>query len=163
MSSTFQAKKQKIIEQINVPEDQYSDLSPKGSIDEGIRELIREINTISGLVTTSSCAGRISVFLEGQKKPFTTVLQNGPAELPGESDVARPPVTAGPGGKGGGSWLFVSHDPISKASQASTTPSHHSLFGMISSTTVPKLNIEPGARFVHFKFEAMVRSSHLRP
>lgn len=37
-------------------------------MDAGIRELIGEINAREGLVTTSSCAGRVSVFLEGKKK-----------------------------------------------------------------------------------------------
>lgn len=46
----------------------YADLSPKGTVDAGIRELIGEINAREGLVTTSSCAGRVSVFLEGKKK-----------------------------------------------------------------------------------------------
>lgn len=36
-------------------------------MDAGIRDLIDEINAVDGLVTTSSCAGRISVFLEGQR------------------------------------------------------------------------------------------------
>lgn len=43
-------------------------MSPKGTVDAGIRELIDVINGVEGLVTTSSCAGRVSVFLEGSRK-----------------------------------------------------------------------------------------------
>jgi len=68
LPQTFITKKQHILKQISVPTEQYHDLSPKGSIDEGIRDLITWINGCSGWVTTSSCAGRISVFAEGRKK-----------------------------------------------------------------------------------------------
>lgn len=53
--------------QLAVPDDEYTDLSPKGTVDAGIRDLIDEINGLDGLVTTSSCAGRVSVFLEGRR------------------------------------------------------------------------------------------------
>jgi len=157
MSTNFQAKKSKILEQINTPQEHYSDLSPKGSIDEGIRDLVCEINKIDGLVTTSSCAGRISVFLEGRKKLSPQAQQDLPKEVLENSDAPEAQAIAGPGGKGGGSWLFVSHDPILKASHGNVMPDFHNLFGMNSS--VPsKSSIEPNARFVHFKFEAMVRN-----
>ncbi|TID19356.1 DUF985 domain-containing protein [Venturia nashicola] len=139
MSPNFQAKKRKILEQIEVPDEKYSDLSPKGSIDVGIRDVVWEINKIDGLVTTSSCAGRISVFLEGTKK---TSLQ----PLPENS--AQDQAIAGVGGKGGGKWLFVSHDPVSN-----TSTTFHELFGL---GTAPGSSAGPGARFVHLKFEAMI-------
>jgi tRNA wybutosine-synthesizing protein 3 len=63
----FVSRKNKILAELSAPEEEYSDLSPKGSVDEGIRDLIEDINTLPGLVTTSSCAGRISVFLGGEK------------------------------------------------------------------------------------------------
>jgi tRNA wybutosine-synthesizing protein 3 len=65
---SFIRKKAKILSQLAVPAAEYDDLSPKGSIDDGIRDLIDEINACEAFVTTSSCAGRVSVFLEGQKK-----------------------------------------------------------------------------------------------
>jgi len=74
---SFVAKKQKILEQLAVPAEQYDDLSPKGSIDEKIRDLIDEINALEGCVTTSSCAGRISVFLEGKRKSSYGEVENG--------------------------------------------------------------------------------------
>lgn len=140
MSTNFLVKKRTILEQIEVPDEEYTDLSPKGSIDVGIRDLVREINKIDGLVTTSSCAGRISVFLEGKKR---TSLRPPPEEPDQE------PAIAGVGGKGGGKWLLVSHDPMSN-----TSSTFHALFGIDTAPTSP---IGPGARFVHFKFEAMVR------
>src|SRR5689334_16583600 len=39
-----------------------ADKSPKGNVDDGVWELINEINAVEGLVTTSSCAGRVSCF-----------------------------------------------------------------------------------------------------
>ena len=59
------------------------DLSPKGSIDVPIRPLVDFINSIDGLVTTSSCSGRISVF---------------------RNDTSS--------GSKGINWLLVKHSPI---------------------------------------------------
>ncbi|KAF2404280.1 hypothetical protein EJ06DRAFT_486924 [Trichodelitschia bisporula] len=137
MSNGFKAKKLRIVQQLDTPDDQYSDLSPKGSVDEGIRALVDEINAIPTLVTTSSCAGRISVFLEGRKK--------------GPSEGLEPQAVAGPGGKGGGgNWLYVSHEPLS--SNASTL---HDLFGL-GSQHEDDAEYGPDCRLVHFKFEAMI-------
>lgn len=63
----FTRRKETVLAQLALPEDEYTDLSPKGTVDAGIRDLIDEINAVDGLVTTSSCAGRVSVFLEGRK------------------------------------------------------------------------------------------------
>ncbi|KAI5277759.1 hypothetical protein KEM52_004848, partial [Ascosphaera acerosa] len=38
--ASFSEKKRKILEAISVPDDEYTDLSPKGSIDEGILALM---------------------------------------------------------------------------------------------------------------------------
>lgn len=65
--SAFARRKEAILAQLAVPDDEYTDLSPKGTVDAGIRDLIDEINGLDGLVTTSSCAGRVSVFLEGRR------------------------------------------------------------------------------------------------
>ena len=64
----FAAAKQKILDQLAVPDAEYDDLSPKGSVDAPIRALIARINAVDGFVTTSSCSGRVSVFVEGAKK-----------------------------------------------------------------------------------------------
>ncbi|KAI2778115.1 methyltransferase TYW3-domain-containing protein [Daldinia loculata] len=119
---TFTRRKIRILEQLARPDDEYTDASPKGSVDAGIRELIGEVNGLDGFVTTSSCAGRVSVFLEGSKKAVVVGEEDG-GEGDGveddddddDDDAGKTEVRklAGVGGKGGGgAWLFVSHDPV---------------------------------------------------
>jgi tRNA wybutosine-synthesizing protein 3 len=156
MSTNFQVKKRKILEQIEVPDEEYTDLSPKGSIDMKIRDLVYEINKVDGLVTTSSCSGRISVFLEGQKKSSLQPSQGDSEELLDNQDLAQQQVTASPGGKGGGKWIFVSHEPVLQDSSSKTSSTFHNFFGMTSNKPSDSI-VGPGERFVHFKFEAMVR------
>lgn len=134
----FSAKKEKILELLAVPTSSYTDASPKGSVDVGIRDLIDEVNKAPGLVTTSSCAGRVSVFLEGRRTAT-------------DGDAEREEV-ASVGGKGaGGTWLFVSHDPVGDDET------------WIESLKVEGQDETGGAvlggkeqRLIHFKFEPMV-------
>ena len=63
----FTTRKQAILTHLSAPAESYTDASPKGSVDAGIRHLIDALNAREGLVTTSSCAGRMSVYLEGRK------------------------------------------------------------------------------------------------
>ncbi|KIW96873.1 uncharacterized protein Z519_02264 [Cladophialophora bantiana CBS 173.52] len=63
--ASFVAKKSQILSHLDQPEGTYTDNSPKGTVDAQIRDLIDEINRYDGLVTTSSCAGRVAVFVEG--------------------------------------------------------------------------------------------------
>lgn len=62
------------------------DLSPKGSIDTPILPLIELLNSHHLISTTSSCSGRISVFLDGELS------------------------TTGKGG--GGRWVLISHEVV---------------------------------------------------
>ncbi|KAF5680322.1 DUF207 domain-containing protein [Fusarium heterosporum] len=137
----FIERKKKILEQLAIPDTEYTDASPKGSVDEGIRDLIDEINQQSGFVTTSSCAGRVSVFLEGHR---VAEAEGGDGQI------------AGVGGKGaGGAWLFVSHDPVPDADDKNTDWS--SAFGLEASTLEQEtLGVVKERRLVHFKFEAMI-------
>jgi tRNA wybutosine-synthesizing protein 3 len=145
--TSFTSRKQKILQALAVPTEEYSDLSPKGSVDEGIRDLINEINALEGLVTTSSCAGRISVFLEGSKANSQT--DNDRVDSQGLQ-------AAVPGGKGrGGRWLFVSHDPV----VLSKDSGQHSLSRLLNLSA--KFNssqaIDPTkTRFAKFQFEPVV-------
>lgn len=83
----FAQKKQQILSEISSTDESSPDASPKGTIDEAIIPLIDIINQSADFVTTSSCSGRVSVFLEGVKSPSKI------------------------GGKGlGGKWLYVTHD-----------------------------------------------------
>jgi tRNA wybutosine-synthesizing protein 3 len=149
----FEQRKKAILDQLNAPDNEYTDLSPKGSIDSGIRDLIEELNKIPGLVTTSSCAGRVSVFLEGKKKPAPT-----PESTVDDGDGEERPI-ATPGGKGGGRWLFVSHDPLRPPSgpEDGRADNLHSRFKLRPGNRSGK-DIPPGASFIHFKFEPMVCS-----
>lgn len=96
---SFARRKEAILAQLAVPDDEYTDLSPKGTVDAGIRDLIDEINGLDGLVTTSSCAGRVSVFLEGRRAG-----QGGPAAADEGSLLLLPghhlAVEEGEGGDG---------------------------------------------------------------
>ena len=131
----FAVKKAKILSQLAVPDATYTDLSPKGSVDEGIRHLIAEINAVQGLVTTSSCAGRVSVFVEGRK---TAVCDEG-----GDAQLA------GVGGKGGGgNWLLVSHDPVEENDAW--------IQGLDLADEANVSAGSAGRRLIHFKFEPMV-------
>ncbi|KAG8408658.1 hypothetical protein J3458_019679 [Metarhizium acridum] len=134
-SQAFAEKKTKILDQLAVPEAEYTDLSPKGSVDRGIRHLIDEINSADGFVTTSSCAGRVSIFLQGRK---ATPCADA------DADEQPPAQVAGVGGKGaGGTWLYVSHDPVK------------------GQDWLQSLEFEDGeaqrtGRLIHFKFEPMI-------
>lgn len=131
----FASKKKTILEQLELPAEEYHDSSPKGSIDGPIQDLIKDINSKLNLVTTSSCSGRIAVYLEGERCKSSS-------------------KSASPGGKGGGKWLFVSHEPLDITKQ---NCSLYSLFNVKPSQT-QGASVPLGAtRFVHFKFEAMVR------
>ena len=60
----FDKRKKKISDDLvsDVP-----DLSPKGSPDEQILDLLELINSHKDYVTTSSCSGRVAVFLDGSE------------------------------------------------------------------------------------------------
>lgn len=151
VSDTFESRKRKILADLSIPDEEYTDLSPKGSVDEGIQGLIQDINALPGLVTTSSCAGRISVFLEGRKKQ---------AQKPPQQQQKQ---FAPSGGKGAGRWLYVSHNPLEDTRSLSgeaNAKSLHEMFGLVSGDgKPPKLKGEEGQapRLVRFHFDPMVR------
>ncbi|KAL2842219.1 methyltransferase TYW3-domain-containing protein [Aspergillus pseudoustus] len=151
---TFISRKDKILAELSTSDAEYSDLSPKGSVDEGIRDLIQDINTLPGLVTTSSCAGRISVFLEGWRG------SNQPEEAyAGEGRKFVPS-----GGKGAGKWLFVSHEPLSmegcgaRSDENKEKKSLFEIFGMVPGDGKPPAVDKEGhaPRLVRFHFEPMI-------
>lgn len=134
-SPQFLERKSRIVEQLAAPDEEYTDASPKGSVDEGIRELISELNDIDGFVTTSSCAGRVSVFLEGSR------------DVDGGEET-----TAGVGGKGGGgNWLYISHEAVPEDQLDVVVNSLGLETGKAAETEFH------GQRLIHFKFEPMVR------
>lgn len=147
VSSVFADKKDKLLKGLSIPPEDYTDLSPKGSVDVGIQDLINEINNLEGLVTTSSCAGRISVFLEGSKEEVHT-----------EDSERLSSKLIVPGGKGnGGRWLFVSHDPVQQVVDGDWEEgSILKLFGMSSQIHSRERTMSGTTRFVKFQFEPMV-------
>ncbi|GKZ30094.1 hypothetical protein AbraIFM66950_007788 [Aspergillus brasiliensis] len=152
----FESRKRKILADLSIPDAEYTDLSPKGSVDEGIRILINDINALPGLVTTSSCAGRISVFLEGRKKK----QQQQQAVSDEQQQQQRQFVPSG--GKGAGKWLYVSHEPLQEYGKEREKEQErqplHELFGMIPGDgRPPRLNKDGQApRLVRFSFEPMI-------
>jgi len=152
MSTNFNSKKSKILEQLAIPDQDYSDLSPKGSVDEPVRELVGEINQLEGFVTTSSCSGRVAVYLEGISKQSRQ----------DDSRDAQATVTNGiaSGGKGGGQWLFVSHDPVDLSKHVADGALKTS-FGLPNGREVAFPQSSKAIRFVHLKFEPLVSTLRL--
>ncbi|KAF2745824.1 hypothetical protein M011DRAFT_405725 [Sporormia fimetaria CBS 119925] len=137
MQNRFDNKKQKILELLGTPDELYQDLSPKGSVDEAIRPLIADINRISGLVTTSSCSGRVSIFCEGRQKDI--------------EDETVPSTVSG--GKGQGSWLYVSHLPITPQVLNDPNSDIFSVFGLQRGNGKGPV---ASFSFIHLKFEPMI-------
>ena len=147
----FTQKKRFILEQIGSPDG--TDLSPKGSIDEPLLDLIRLINTHPDMVTTSSCSGRLSVFLEGSKHHL-----GGGAAMSGTGNDGQQQVQK-VGGKGlGGKWLYISHEPETINSEAwwQTVKETNELD---EDEEISKEDLEN--RYVLYKFEAMVSFARL--
>lgn len=152
----FNDRKAKILQQLAVPDADYSDASPKGSVDEGIRPLLEHVNAAEGFVTTSSCAGRVSVFVEGRKVAATPASEGEP-DAAGGGAAER---LAGVGGKGGGgTWLYVSHDPHTRVGEDNVDWVEELKLGS-SRGASQDCRGAFGKRLIHFKFEPMVSSSH---
>ena len=145
-NTAFTAKKRKILDALHPPADRdYIDKSPKGSVDAQIVDLIDEINAYDGLVTTSSCAGRVSVFLEGRKKG------GGIREGDEDRDEEQGKFKDVPGGKGlGGRWLFVNHEPLGSVEGRNLME----LFGLVPSP--PTLSPAGTPLLVKFAFEPLI-------
>ncbi|ROT40906.1 hypothetical protein SODALDRAFT_107491 [Sodiomyces alkalinus F11] len=157
--ASFITRKASILQQLAVPATDYTDLSPKGSVDEGIRHLIDELNAYEGFVTTSSCAGRVSVFLEGSRGdvPGQGLSQQDSVPFGGDDPQERQ-TQAGVGGKGGGgTWLFVSHDPIdTRGVSHDDDAALRRLLGLDSVSEDLDEMMTEGCRLIHFKFEPMI-------
>ena len=158
---SFTAKKNTILTSLSASESAYTDLSPKGSIDAVIKPLIDRINALEGVVTTSSCAGRVSVFLEGKKQSRG---HEGGGDIKDSEGVGKESEQAAvPGGKGmGGKWLFISHEPVSLSKQGEGKEPLSELLGLGSSRAQNEGLALSGdinkMRLVRFQFEPMVCS-----
>ncbi|KAL7621594.1 hypothetical protein AAE478_008919 [Parahypoxylon ruwenzoriense] len=175
--ASFERRKRRILEQLSVPEAEYADASPKGSVDEGIRGLMDVVNGAEGWVTTSSCAGRVCVFVEGRRRKGV----GGPGEGGGgdekrgegeeedDDDGKTTRKLAGVGGKGGGgTWLFVSHEPVPLDGEdvemqlgLRRSPAGEDGYGPEvprdeGGGAVSDVDTTDATRLVHFKFEPMI-------
>ena len=171
--AAFTAKKNAILASLAAPSSNYTDASPKGSVDETIKGLIDRVNTLEGFVTTSSCAGRVSVFAEGRKEQrrrvdgsevnghddrVTEDGDTGKKVLEeGGDDASRRKQKVVPGGKGmGGRWLYVSHEPLPEGVNGKE---FLEMFGLgsndCSQHTKAPVPVRP-LRLVRFQFEPMV-------
>lgn len=167
--TVFSAKKQKILQELNRPEEEYTDLSPIGAVDPNIRQLVNQINEAEGYVTTSSCAGRISVFLEGAGN---VKIDHGNHHDGNDDDhdTGNTNISSSSSqqGKGGGKWLFVSHDPVNLTGLEEEGKllelfqlSNGNAENSFSAAAAPPPQVK--VRFVHFKFEPMVSGSFIPP
>ncbi|CAD6572238.1 MAG: hypothetical protein ASARMPREDX12_004034 [Alectoria sarmentosa] len=152
---SFTAQKNAILASLSTPESTYTDLSPKGSVDAAIKPLIDRINALEGVVTTSSCAGRVTVFLEGRKQGRGHGNRGDAKNIKGSEQAAVP------GGKGmGGKWLFVSHElvELSKKSEwKESLPDVLGLGSVGSQNETLALGVEVDEmRLVKFQFEPMI-------
>lgn len=122
----FDKKKKEILKQIGETNDDHHDASPKGTLDTPLVPLIDKINEHKDMVTTSSCSGRVSVFLEGTK-----LSSKGTEKL---------------GGKGaGGKWLYITHDPEFTKEWWSKVKEHKEEYDQTSVK-----------RYILYKFEPMI-------
>jgi tRNA wybutosine-synthesizing protein 3 len=172
MSPAFDRRKEAILAQLAIPEGEYTDLSPKGTVDAGVRDLVDEINALAGFVTTSSCAGRVAVFLEGAKKKAAaaatttttaSTFASTSATATGEVDHDSGDAIAGVGGKGGGRWLFVSHDPVDlgKLEDDGELLSALGVPVQEDQGTTGHGSLDLGTcQLLHLKFEPLVRGLH---
>lgn len=132
MLDPFDQKKSSILAEINSTLADTPDLSPKGSIDEICIPIMNLINSHPDMVTTSSCSGRVSVFLEGIKDAEADSVQIG--------------------AKGNqGRWLFVSHEPEKLHNwhtliAFSYQPQEQQLYALIDNDT----------RYILYKFEPLI-------
>ena len=151
MLERFAAKKRDIINRLSKPEGEYEDLSPKGGVDDQIRDLVDQINSLDGFVTTSSCAGRMAVYLAGPPKQSVQVDPFVDEEQPLSSIVTRSSTS----GKGGGRWLFTSHTPLNlEQYQADGALLQKLGFSRGAQMAFPIGESAP--QFVHLKFEPMI-------
>ena len=149
----FTAKKEAILASLAVAEPFYTDLSPKGSVDEAIRPLVERVNALEGVVTTSSCAGRVSVFLEGIKHARPEENRDDAEDSHGGSREQA----AVPGGKGmGGRWLFVSHSPIHFPTEGDSLASRLGMCDQDTTSDHQNVTVPSQVRLARFQFEPMV-------
>lgn len=163
----FVAKKARILEQLG--QSDYTDLSPKGSVDEGVLHLVDLINGCDVYVTTSSCAGRIAVYRDGGLKAADSgdedastagPLRDEPASSAGMTYTSD--IIGSSGAKGGGAWLFTSHDPVSLV-ECVNEGDIYTRLGLDAAEAISAPPSGSASRFVHLKYEPLVSIAEQPP
>lgn len=128
------------------------DRSPKGSIDEPILPLLELVNAHPDWVSTSSCSGRIAVYAPPAYSTLDTHGEDTEADDTADGEASS-------SGKGGGTWLFVSHTALThqqrdkpvKAIFSLSTLGHPLAVGPSDGPASPGTN-----PLVHLKYEPPV-------
>lgn len=143
----FASRKQHIVSGlVEYLDPERRDKSPKGFIDAPILDLMHVINKHPEYYTTSSCSGRVAVYQEGLEKDV--------------EEITDPNAIVEKTTKGG-TWLYVSHDPIAIPDSVN----HDEwiiqlLFGQKNKHKVVFDNRRPtnilNRQLIYFKFEPLV-------
>lgn len=159
----FTQKKRYILDQLAQTDAENTDASPKGTVDEHLLGLINLINLHPDMVTTSSCSGRLSVFLEGEKSIINHGSNRGSQQQQQQEEEEEDEVESREkiGGKGaGGKWLYVTHEPEDVISGLEGGDGNKKWWwpAVKSYTEVNSPGKASGnaRRYVLYKFEAMV-------
>lgn len=92
-----------------------NDPSSSGSQDRPLVDLLRLINTSSDHFTTSSCSGRIVIYAPCDDDAVGVepdVFDDGGSDEEDDEEGKGKARSRTQNGKGGGSWLFVSHEEV---------------------------------------------------
>lgn len=131
MGDPFEQKKQHILNGLNLTNEGSPDTSPKGSIDLKCLPIINLINSKKNMVTTSSCSGRVSVYLQGRKLQSLGTFSEG--------------------SKGNeGHWLFITHDPENVSNW-----SRNLKFMQVNQNSIRDVSISD-SRHILYKFEPFI-------
>lgn len=144
MTLGFAAQKTRLLQRLTAPHAANTGHSSKDSVDIGIRSLVDEINKIDTLATTSSCAGRVVVYLEGSGS------SSSPSHL--DDDMGISGLAIATEGFHDQS-LFVSHDPLPLSGKRPVAP----MLGLSDHTNLGVPSSIEGVRWVRCKFEPLVR------
>jgi len=143
MTLGFTAQKTKLLQRLTAPNASNTNHSSKEGVDVGIRSLVDEMNKIDTLATTSSCAGRVVVYLEGSGS------SSSPSHLDDDMGISGLTIAAE---EVHDQSLFVSHDPLPLSGKRPVAP----MLGLSDHTNLGVPSTVEGVRWVRCKFEPMV-------
>jgi tRNA wybutosine-synthesizing protein 3 len=141
----FHSRKEHVVSSlVEYVDPERRDKSPKGFIDAPILDLMHVINIHPDYYTTSSCSGRVAIYCEGLEKD----VENSNSDPNAIEKTTK-----------GGTWLYVSHDPISIPNTANNDWIVKLLFGQENDKVVfdnNRPNDILNRQLIYFKFEPLV-------